>query len=62
MWSQGIFSGGEALNLVTRLVEYYQRHARPKKRTARFMERTGTDTLKSELLVFIPYIPIREAD
>jgi len=55
-------SGGEALDLVTRLVEYFQRHARQKERTARFMERTGTDTLKSELLVFIPYIPVREAD
>jgi NAD(P)H-nitrite reductase large subunit len=47
--------GGEVLDLVTRLVEYFQRHARPK-------GLTGTDTLKSELLAFIPYIPVREAD
>jgi len=24
------------------------------------MERTGTDTLKSELLAFIPYIPVEK--
>ena len=48
----------EALDLVERLLEYYRIHAKPKERTARFMERTGMGTLRSELLSLIPYIPL----
>lgn len=49
-------SENEACDLVQRLLEYYQRHAKPDERTARFMERIGMETLKSELLTMIPYI------
>jgi NAD(P)H-nitrite reductase large subunit len=42
-------------------LEYYRRHAKAHERTARFMERVGTDTLKSELLSLLPYIPIEKA-
>jgi NAD(P)H-nitrite reductase large subunit len=52
--------GGEVLDLVDRLFEYYAANAKPKERTARFMERTGTDTLTSALLRFIPYIRLKE--
>lgn len=55
-------SGEEALDLVERLLEYYQSHAKPKERTARFMERIGMETLTSELLSFIPYIPLEKVD
>ena len=55
-------SGDEALDLVERLLEYYRNHAKPKERTARFMERTGMDTLRSELLSFIPYIPLEKVN
>lgn len=50
----------EALDLVQRLLEYYQGHAKQKERTARFMERIGIETLRSELLLFLPYIPIEK--
>jgi len=55
-------SGDEALDLVERLLEYYRNHAKPKERSARFMERTGMDTLRSELLSFIPYIPLEKVN
>jgi len=48
----------EALDCAQRLAEYYRDHAKPHERTARFMERIGMDTLKSDLLPFLPYIPI----
>jgi NAD(P)H-nitrite reductase large subunit len=51
-------SRDDALDLVGRLLEYYETHANPKERTARFMERIGMDTLRSELLSLIPYIPL----
>ena len=47
---------GEALDLVDRLLTHYKINAKPHERTARYMERAGLDTLKSELLRFIPYI------
>jgi NAD(P)H-nitrite reductase large subunit len=50
----------ETLDCAQRLLEYYRRHAKPHERTARFMERVGMDTLKSELLTFIPYIPVEK--
>ena len=55
-------SGEETLDLVKRLLEYYRNHAKPKERTARFMERIGMETLKSELLAFIPYILLKKVD
>ncbi|MDD1673082.1 MAG: NAD(P)/FAD-dependent oxidoreductase [Methanomicrobiales archaeon] len=53
-------SDEEALDLVQRLLEYYRDRAKPKERTARFIERIGIDTLKSELLTLIPYIPLEK--
>lgn len=54
-------STGEALDCAQRLAEYYRSHAMPHERTARFMERIGMNTLTSELLSFIPYIPVERA-
>lgn len=51
---------GEALDCVQRVAEYYQNHAKPHERTARFMERVGIETLKSDLLAFLPYIQIEK--
>jgi len=53
-------AAGEAVDLVERLLAYYRSGARPHERTARFMERIGTETLRSDLLRFIPYIPVDE--
>lgn len=55
-------STGDALDLATRLIEYYQQHAREKERTARFLERIGFDRLRSELLTLLPYIPLEDAE
>ena len=51
---------GEALDCTQRLGEYYRSHAKFHERTARFMERIGLDTLKSELLTLLPYIQIEK--
>ena len=51
---------GEARDCVQRLAGYYRTHAKNHERTARFMERVGMDTLKSELLTLLPYIPIEK--
>jgi len=53
-------SRDDALDLVHRLLEYYQNNASPKERTARFLERIGLDRLKSELLTLLPYIPLED--
>jgi NAD(P)H-nitrite reductase large subunit len=53
-------SGDEAIDLVERLLEYYRNHAKPRERTARFMERVGMETLKAELLAFVPYLPLEK--
>ena len=45
-----------------RLAEYYRAHANPHERTARFMERIGMETLRSELLSFLPYIPLEKVN
>jgi NAD(P)H-nitrite reductase large subunit len=50
----------EALDCAQRLAGYYRIHAKPQERTARFMERIGMNTLKSELLTLLPYIPIEK--
>ncbi len=51
---------GEVLDLIQRLLEYYRANAGRGERTARFMERTGFDRLRSDLLRFVPYIPLEE--
>lgn len=48
----------EAMDCAQRLLEYYRRNAQGNERTARFMERVGRETLKSELLSLLPYIPV----
>lgn len=53
-------STGDALDCVQRLARFYRSHANPHERTARFMERIGMESLKSELLAFMPYIPLEK--
>ncbi len=48
----------QALDLADRLVNYYASHGRSGERTARFVERLGLETIRSELLRFVPYIPL----
>ncbi len=55
-------SAAEALDCAGRLLEYYRAHAKPHERTARFMERVGMETIKSELLALLPYIPVEKVD
>lgn len=50
----------EAMDLADRLLAYYKSHAKSHERTARLIERIGTETLQSELLRFIPYIHLDE--
>lgn len=52
-------SKDEVLDLSKRLLEYYRANGKPGERTARFMERVGFDTMQSELLNLIPYIPMK---
>jgi len=54
-------SSEDALDLIHRLLEYYRNNARPKERTARFLERIGFERLRSELLALLPYIPLDDA-
>lgn len=51
-------STGDALDLVRRLLEYYRSCALPGERTARFLERIGIDTLRSDLLSLLPYVSL----
>jgi len=53
-------SAAEVQDCAARLLEYYRNHAKPHERTARFMERVGMETLKSELLTLLPYIPVEK--
>jgi NAD(P)H-nitrite reductase large subunit len=53
---------GEVLDCIQRLAEYYQNHAKPLERTARFMERVGREILNSELLILLPYIQIEKVN
>jgi NAD(P)H-nitrite reductase large subunit len=50
-------TAGEVVDCAERLARYYRDRAKSHERTARFMERTGIETLRSELLSLIPYIP-----
>jgi NAD(P)H-nitrite reductase large subunit len=51
-------SARDTVDCALRMAEYYREHAKPHERTARFMERTGIETLRSELLSLLPYIPL----
>jgi NAD(P)H-nitrite reductase large subunit len=53
-------SHADALDLVHRLLEYYKSNARPKERTARFLERIGFAQIKSDLLTLLPYIRLED--
>jgi NAD(P)H-nitrite reductase large subunit len=53
-------TAGEAGDCAQRLAQYYKNHAKPQERTARFMERIGIESLRSELLSLIPYIPLEK--
>ena len=53
-------TSNEVVDCARRLAEYYRSHANPHERTARFMERIGIESLKSELLTLIPYIPVEK--
>lgn len=55
-------SRDEAMDLVERLLEYYKINAKPRERTARFMERIGIEFLKSEVLIYIPYISLEKVN
>ncbi len=55
-------TASEAVDCAERLCEYYRRNANQHERTARFMERIGMETLRSELLISIPYIPLEEVN
>jgi len=52
----------DALDCAVRLSEYYQARAKPRERTARFMERVGMDALREDLLAFMPYVRLGTAD
>ena len=52
----------EVIDCVLRLAGYYCSHAKPHERTARFMERTGIESLRSGLLTLIPYIPVKKGE
>jgi NAD(P)H-nitrite reductase large subunit len=56
----GDLTAAEAMDCATRLLEYYRNNAKAHERTARFMERIGRETLKSELLSLLPYIPVEK--
>ena len=53
-------TAAEVLDCTSRLLEYYRCNAPANERTARFMERVGMETLKSELLTLLPYIQIEK--
>jgi len=53
-------TSAETVDCAQRLAEYYRSNAKPHERTARFMERIGIESLKSELLLLIPYIPVEK--
>ncbi|OPY38221.1 MAG: ferredoxin-nitrite reductase [Methanoregula sp. PtaU1.Bin051] len=55
-------TAADALDCAERLLEYYRARAKPHERTARFMERVGMETLKSDLLTLLPYIPVTKVN
>jgi NAD(P)H-nitrite reductase large subunit len=55
-------TAGDAMDCAQRLAGYYRDHAKPHERTARFMERIGMETLRSELLSLLPYIPLENVE
>jgi len=55
-------SAADALDCAERLAEFYRTHAKSHERTARFMERVGMETIRSELLSLLPYIPVEQVN
>jgi NAD(P)H-nitrite reductase large subunit len=53
-------STDETKDLVKRLITYYCNTANLNERTARFVERVGLDTIKSDVLSQVPYIPLED--
>jgi len=53
-------SAADAVDCAERLAGYYCDQAKPHERTARFMERVGMETIRSELLSLLPYIPVEQ--
>jgi NAD(P)H-nitrite reductase large subunit len=54
-------TSGEALDCAVRLAEYYKKNAKPGERTARFMERIGEETLKTDILPVLPSLKYQDA-
>jgi NAD(P)H-nitrite reductase large subunit len=48
----------QAIDLAARLVDHYATNAGPGERTARFVERVGPEAVRSEVLRFVPYLPL----
>lgn len=48
----------QALDLATRLLEYYGANARSGERTAWFVERVGLEDIRNNVLRFAPYLPL----
>lgn len=55
-------SAADGLDCAERLAEFYRTHAKSHERTARFMERVGMETIRSELLSLLPYIPVEQVN
>ena len=53
-------SATDALDCAERLAGFYRVRAHSHERVARFVERVGLDTLHTELLAFLPYIPLEK--
>lgn len=54
-------SAADALDCAERLAGFYRANAKSHERTARFMERVGMGAIRSELLAFLPYVPLEAA-
>lgn len=50
----------EVLDLSKRLLDYYRAKGNPGERTARFVERVGFDSIKSDVLKMVPYLPLED--
>jgi len=51
-------TAAEALDCTQRLAEYYRRHAKPRERTARFVERVGMEKIREEVVAMMPYVAV----
>lgn len=50
--------GAQALDLADRLVGHYAEYAQAEERTARFVERVGFESIRTDVLRFAPYLPL----